>query len=58
MRHEDKHKTTEIIVKPTGPQAIIAATQRPKNYNKLTPEDQWAVDKALGILDWDGDPRT
>jgi hypothetical protein len=28
--------------------------QRPKNYFKLSAEDQWAIDKSLGILDWEG----
>lgn len=28
--------------------------QRPKNYFKLSPQEQWAIDKSLGILDWEG----
>lgn len=28
--------------------------QRPKNYFKLSPEAQWSIDAALGILDWKG----
>lgn len=28
--------------------------QRPKNFFELTPQEQWAIDKRLGILDWDG----
>lgn len=31
------------------------ACQRPKDYGERSPEDQWAIDKGLGILDWDGD---
>lgn len=27
---------------------------RPEDYETLSPEDQWQVDKKLGILDWDG----
>ncbi len=27
---------------------------RPVNYEKLSPENQWTIDKRLGILDWDG----
>lgn len=27
---------------------------RPNNYPELSPREQWAVDKRLGILDWDG----
>jgi len=30
------------------------AKRRPINYCELSPEEQWAVDKQLGILDWDG----
>lgn len=30
------------------------AKKRPSNYCELSPAEQWAVDKALGILDWDG----
>lgn len=28
---------------------------RSENYHSLTPEEQWAEDKELGILDWDGE---
>ena len=28
--------------------------QRPKNYFKLDAKEQWAIDKSLGILDWEG----
>ena len=28
--------------------------QRPWDYFKLSPETQWAIDKSLGILDWNG----
>lgn len=28
--------------------------QRPSDYFKLDPETQWAIDKSLGILDWEG----
>lgn len=31
------------------------ACNRPLNYADLSPADQWAIDKRLGILDWDGD---
>jgi len=30
------------------------AQKRPPNYEKLSPQEQWAIDKELGILDWDG----
>jgi len=28
--------------------------KRPKNYFKLSGAEQWAIDKSLGILDWEG----
>lgn len=28
---------------------------RPANFDQLGPEEQWAWDKALGILDWRGE---
>ena len=30
------------------------AKQRPADFATLSPKRQWAIDKALGILDWDG----
>ena len=30
------------------------AKQRPKNFNQLSAREQWAIDKKLGILDWEG----
>lgn len=30
------------------------ACKRPQNYADLSAADQWAIDKRLGILDWDG----
>lgn len=36
---------------------FMAALQRPWNYHELSHERQWAIDKALGLLDWEG-PRT
>jgi hypothetical protein len=30
------------------------AKRRPANFEQLSGEDQWAIDKSLGILDWDG----
>lgn len=32
----------------------LMALQRPANYAQLPGEVQWAIDKKLGILDWDG----
>jgi hypothetical protein len=31
-----------------------ASFGRPRDYFRLSLEAQWAIDKALGILDWDG----
>jgi len=32
----------------------VIAQLRPSNFEKLSVEDQWEIDKKLGILDWDG----
>ena len=32
------------------------ALQRPRNFHELAPQEQWAIDKQLGLLDWAG-PR-
>ena len=29
--------------------------KRPKNYFKLSPKEQWEIDKELGLLDWKGE---
>jgi hypothetical protein len=34
----------------------IRATLRPDNYAELSPEEQWKIDKKLGLLDWEGKP--
>lgn len=39
-----------------GPRAA-AAKRRPADYDKMTAQEQWGIDKMLGILDWDGDPK-
>lgn len=31
---------------------------RPKNFFKLSAEEQWEIDKSLGILDWAGEDLT
>lgn len=28
--------------------------ERPRNYFRLSPQEQWDIDKRLGILDWEG----
>jgi hypothetical protein len=30
------------------------ALQRPRNFFKLSAQEQWDIDKSLGILDWQG----
>lgn len=32
--------------------------QRPCNFFSLSPKEQWAIDKRLGILDWEGEDLT
>lgn len=32
--------------------------QRPRNYLSLSAEEQWMIDKRLGILDWKGEGLT
>ena len=34
--------------------AFEKSFQRPKNFFKLSAQEQWAIDKNLGILDWEG----
>lgn len=29
--------------------------ERPSSFFQLTAEEQWDIDKSLGILDWNGD---
>lgn len=28
--------------------------ERPRDYFERTPQEQWAIDRTLGILDWEG----
>lgn len=53
-------KTTKGYVATDAGRAALSglartACQRPTNYADLSGEEQWAIDKRLGILDWDGD---
>jgi len=32
--------------------------KRPKNFFKLPADERWAIDKKLGILDWEGKDLT
>lgn len=38
----------------TQDQMFEASFRRPKDYFSLSAESQWAIDKSLGILDWEG----
>jgi hypothetical protein len=31
---------------------VDQALQRPANFYELSGEEQWAIDKSLGLLDW------
>ena len=37
--------------------SVEQALKRPLDYNKLSARQQWAIDKHLGILDWDPIPE-
>jgi hypothetical protein len=41
----------------THKEMFESAKKRPLNHYKLSPQEQWDIDKKLGILDWEG-PRT
>jgi len=36
---------------------VDQALKRPSNYWALSSREQWAIDKQLGILDWDPTPE-
>jgi PTH2 family peptidyl-tRNA hydrolase len=36
---------------------VDQALKRPTDFNKRAPSEQWAIDKRLGILDWDPTPE-
>jgi len=38
----------------TSREAFERSFGRPRNFLQLSAEDQWRIDKELGILDWDG----
>lgn len=48
-----------IAAKPKEPlrrsEMKEAAKRRPANFNQLSVEAQWMIDKELGILDWEGE---
>lgn len=53
-RNEAYVKLKQQMERPlTQEQMYEQALKRPKGFDKFTSEQQWAIDKALGILDWD-----
>jgi microsomal dipeptidase-like Zn-dependent dipeptidase len=46
--------TVNLSKETTDSDMARRAKKRPKNYASLTGEEQWQIDKDLGILDWDG----
>ena len=46
------------IMQMTEEQMFEKSFQRPSNYFKLSERQQWDIDSALGILDWEGGKLT
>jgi hypothetical protein len=44
---------TEVLEMGVQPPRV-RANLRPANFLDLSPQEQWEIDKRLGILDWDG----
>lgn len=42
----------------TEDEMYLRSFGRPRNFFELSAEDQWNIDKTLGILDWVGDNLT
>ena len=36
------------------PPSMADRRKRPDDFSSLSPQEQWCIDKNLGILDWDG----
>lgn len=56
MRVSEENITKKDSTKPVTRKlnAKEKAKGRSRDYWDMSPEDQWAEDKRLGILDWDG----
>ncbi len=52
-----KYRSNVREISSLGPLAE-AAQRRPFDYNSLSGQDQWDIDKRLGILDWNGEPTS
>ena len=44
----------ETADSPTQRDMFERSFQRPRDFQSLTPERKWEIDKELGILDWEG----
>lgn len=51
-------KAHEIPRVPGKGPLASAAELRPPDFDSLSASERWAIDKALGILDWTGSPDT
>lgn len=48
-----------MVMRPmTQREMFERSFMRPRNFFKLSPKEQWAIDKELGILDWEGKDLT
>ena len=47
-------KADFVLSLPNGKNLYDLNSIRPANYADLPASEQWAIDKSLGILDWDG----
>lgn len=51
---QNTYHTKKIKQKKLESHGAKQAKLRPANFKKLSVQEQWDIDKALGILDWDG----
>lgn len=49
----EAYEATDEGVRALSPLARKALC-RPRNFEDLSPREQWDIDKGLGVLDWDG----
>jgi hypothetical protein len=58
MTDDPQHRvvamTEPAITLPGESVGMRQAKRRPADFETLSPRAQWAIDKTLGILDWDG----
>lgn len=53
-KYEEQEQQEQQEQKEHSSDMAIRSHDRPDNFKDLTPEEQWEIDKKLGILDWDG----